>query len=84
MIRFLSVWWPAILVLAMVAAFYFYGENKKDEGAVDAKKDAKIETLETDNQTKDEAIQIRTKQNEIRNNRLDTDALVDSLRGGTF
>lgn len=32
----------------------------------------------------DEAIQIRNNQNEIRNNRPDTDALVNSLLDGSF
>lgn len=61
----LKTWWPGLLVLFLGLAILGYGAWKEHEGKEDAKKDAKVEKLERQNNALNESVNIRRKQNEV-------------------
>ncbi len=79
-----KTYWPMIAFLALLGAFAGHGAWEAHKARKAAQQAAKIEKLEGENKSMDEAIKIRSKQNEIRNNRPDNSSLINSLRDGGF
>ncbi len=84
MTRILKTWWPAVLVLALAVAVLLYGRHREEQGRKAVETAVKVEKLEAENEAQKQDIQVRKKQNEIRNRDITAGDLDRILRAHSF